>query len=72
VRRLDTAALYEALNNQRITRGLTWGDVATEIGVSESTIRRARSGGRMEVDGVLAMITWLGQPIEAFVRESPR
>jgi transcriptional regulator with XRE-family HTH domain len=72
VRRLDTAALYEALNSQRIARGLTWGDVATEIGVSESTIRRARTGGRMEVDGVLAMVGWLGQPVEAFVREAGR
>jgi len=26
----------------------------------------------MEVDGMLAMVRWLGVPVETFVRESPR
>lgn len=72
MRRLDAAALYEAMNRQRIAKGLTWSGVATQTGVSESTIRRAKSGGRMEIDGVLAMVGWLGLPVEAFVRETQK
>ena len=70
MRRLDAKALYDAMDRQRRSRELSWKQVATQIGVSESTLRRARAGGRMEVDGVLAMVTWLGESVEAFVRES--
>ena len=69
VRRFDTRALYEALDHQRTARRLTWEAVAREIGVSATTIKRTRRGGRMEVDGMLAMVGWLGVPVEAFVRE---
>jgi hypothetical protein len=31
---------------------------------------RTRTGGRMEVDGILAMVAWLGVPVETFVRET--
>ena len=41
-----------------------------EIGVSVSTIARTQKGGRMEVDGMLAMVAWLNVPVETFVRES--
>jgi Trp operon repressor len=51
---------------------MSWREVAAEIGVSVSTITRTRTGGRMEVDGMLAMVRWLGVPVETFVRESKR
>jgi transcriptional regulator with XRE-family HTH domain len=70
--RFDAKALYDALEKQRSARGLTWTQVAAEIGVSPATIQRTRTGGRMEVDGMLAMVRWLGVPVETFVRESPR
>jgi len=72
VRRFDSIALYEALDGQRRIRGMSWGEVAVEIGVSAATIQRTRDGGRMEVDGMLAMVGWLGVPVESFVRESSR
>ena len=68
--RFDAKALYEVLNERRSERGLTWQQVAAEIGVSAATLTRTRSGGRMEVDGMLAMVRWLGVPVETFVRES--
>ena len=70
--RFDAKALYRALDAQRRARRLTWRDVAAEIGVSASTLTRTRMGGRMEVDGMLAMVGWLGVPVETFVRESSR
>ena len=72
MRRFDSKALYQALDEQRRSRDLTWDEVATEIGVSKATISRTKGGGRMEVDGMLAMVAWLGVPVETFVRDSDR
>ena len=69
MRRFDPKALYAALDRQRLARELTWQQVAREIGVSASTITRTRTGGRLEVDGMLAMVSWLGLPVEHFVRD---
>jgi transcriptional regulator with XRE-family HTH domain len=70
--RFDPKALHAALDAKRQVRGLTWTQVAAETGVSAATITRTKSGGRLEVDGMLAMVRWLGVPVETFVRESQR
>jgi transcriptional regulator with XRE-family HTH domain len=70
MKRFDARALYQALDEKRKSRGLSWREVATEIGVSVSTIKRTQSGGRMEVDGMLAMVAWLGVSVENFIHES--
>jgi transcriptional regulator with XRE-family HTH domain len=72
VLRFDSKALHRALDQHRVSRGLTWTQVASEIGVSVSTLARARTGGRMEIDGVLAMVSWLGSSVESFARQTPR
>jgi len=66
--RFDAKALYAALDQTREQRGLTWKQVAQEIGVAEATIKRTRMGGRMEVDGMLAMVKWLGAYVETFCK----
>jgi len=45
---------------------------AAVTGVSAATLTRTRAGGRLEVDGMLARVRWLGVPVETFVRESKR
>jgi transcriptional regulator with XRE-family HTH domain len=70
--RFDSQALYAALDAKRTSLGMTWAQVASEIGLSAATIARTRTGGRMEVDGMLAMVGWLKVPVETFVRDSPR
>lgn len=70
MRRFDSAALYHALNEQRLSRNMSWNDISKEIGVSASTMQRTRLGGRMEVDGMIAMVDWLGEQVETFVRET--
>ena len=70
MRRFDSKALHQAMDEQRKRRELTWTDVAKEIGVSASTIRRTKDGGRMEVDGMIAMVDWLGTRVETFIRET--
>ena len=68
--RFDSSALYAALDTERRARGMTWTQVSADTGVSTGTITRTRNGGRLEVDGMLAMVRWLGVPVETFVRES--
>jgi hypothetical protein len=68
--RFDSTALYAALDTQRRLRGMTWAQVSAETGVSTGTITRTRTGGRLEVDGMLAMVRWLGVSVETFVRAS--
>lgn len=70
VKRFDAAALYDALDTQRERREMTWRQLAEETLVSESTIRRIRLGGRMEVDGMLNLVAWLHRPVEDFVYDS--
>ncbi len=69
--RFDAKALYVALDEQRRAREMSWEQVAAAIGVSAATITRTRIGGRLEVDGMLAMVSWLGVPVETFAREVP-
>ena len=64
--RFNAAALYAALDKQRCARSMTWQQVAKEVGVSASTLTRTKGGGRMEVDGMLAMVRWLDQKVENF------
>ena len=70
--RFDSKALFAALDAHRGARRMTWAQVAAETGISAATITRTREGGRLEVDGMLAMVRWLGVPVETFVRESQR
>jgi len=70
--RFDSKALYAALNARRGAREMTWAQVAAATGVSAATITRTRTGGRLEVDGMLAMVRWLGVPVETFVIETKR
>jgi len=64
--RFDAAALYRALDARRIARDISWREVASETGVAVSTMTRTKLGGRLEVDGTLAMVRWLGRTMESF------
>jgi len=70
MKRFDAIALHKALDEQRERRDMSWGDVSKEVGVSASTLRRTKEGGRMEVDGMLAMVYWLNEKVETFVIET--
>ncbi len=66
--RIDTPAVYAALEEQRRARGLTWGQVATEIGVAASTLTNLANGPRTGFPGFEFMFQWLGVPSETFLR----
>jgi transcriptional regulator with XRE-family HTH domain len=66
-RRFDGPALYAALDEQRQLCGLSWHELAGQLGVADSTLRNTRNGGPMETDGILAMLGWLKRKPEDFV-----
>ena len=70
--RFDAQALYAALDSQRCSRGMSWRQVALEVGVSASTLTRTKQGGRLEVDGTLAMVRWLVRTVESFTHGTIR
>jgi hypothetical protein len=79
----DLKALYEALDEQRRSRGLTWAAAAREINgiapgerpeghpIATSTITGLKTKGFGEGDGILAMLLWLGRTPESFVPGFP-
>lgn len=68
----DLQALYTALDAQRSRRGMSWQEVAREVGgVSPSTLTGLRARGSVEGDGVLQILRWLGRTPESFVPGHP-
>ena len=69
--RWDTRALYAALNAERDARGITWKEVAREIGGwTPSMLAHLAKGGRASFPGVMRVVRWLRRPATAFTRVS--
>lgn len=68
----DIHALYRALDAQRCRRGMSWQEMAREVGgVSPATLTGLRARSSVEGDGVLQMLRWLGRTPESFVPGHP-
>lgn len=65
---LDVDALYAALDQKRRSKGLSWRQVATEVGIASSTFSRMTQNKRPDVDSFAALVGWLGMPAETFLR----
>lgn len=65
----DAGALYAALDAQRQARVMNWKQVATEAGVSASTLTRMAQGRRPDVDSLASLLHWSGLEASAFIRE---
>jgi transcriptional regulator with XRE-family HTH domain len=63
---VDVRSLYAALDAARHQKGLSWRQLAKEIGVSASTISRMANGLKPDVTAFAAMTTWLRMPAEDF------
>ena len=66
--RFDVTALHAAMDAQRRSRRLTWKDVATETGISASTLTRLSQGRHPDVNSLAALTAWLGLPADHFMR----
>lgn len=63
---VDVQSLHGALDRARESRGLSWRQLAKEIGVSASTISRMANNLKPDVTAFAAMTTWLKMPAESF------
>jgi len=63
---VDVKALHAALDAARGEKGLSWRQLAKDIGVSASTISRMANGLKPDVTAFAAMTTWLRMPAERF------
>lgn len=69
-------ALYDALDEQRRARSLTWAALADEVNhtrtrlrpIAVSTIKGLKEKPRGEGDGILQMLLWLRRTPESFMR----
>lgn len=68
--RFDTDAFYAALNAARLSKQLTWKDVAEQAGVNASTLSRIGQGAKPDVNGLAALLEWSHLKAEAFIRGS--
>ena len=63
---VDVRALHAALDKARESEGLSWRQLAKEIGVSASTISRMANNLKPDVTAFAAMTSWLRMPAENF------
>ncbi|HTW50293.1 MAG TPA: hypothetical protein VME45_00160 [Stellaceae bacterium] len=73
VLRLDTKALYAALDAERKMRGLTWEEVAGELpGFTVSMVKNLSTGPLIGFPRVMLLTQWLRCPLAKFVRDRSR
>ena len=65
--RINVGALHAALDAAREKRGLSWRQLAKEIGVSPSLLSRLGNGYRPDADGFVTLTGWLGMSAEQFI-----
>jgi hypothetical protein len=71
--RFDTRKMYAALDARRVEQGMTWTQVASEIGgVNAASLTRLSKGERTGFPQVMRIARWLGRPIAWFTRASDR
>jgi len=63
----DAEGFFSSLDGQRLSRGLTWRQVANEANISASTLTRMSQGHRPDVDGLAALCRWSGLKADDFL-----
>ncbi len=64
----DASAFYSALDAQRLSKGITWKQVAAETGVAASTLTRMAQGRNPDVASLASLVAWSGLKQEHFIR----
>jgi len=65
--RLDTKALYAALDAKRQSHELSWRQLAKQVGVNPSTMTRLANDQRPDIDAFAALVGWLAMPADSFL-----
>lgn len=62
---VDGTAIWEIIDRERRSRGdLTWRALASEAGLSPSTLSRLAQGHTPTVDGMVRLADWLGLTVD--------
>jgi transcriptional regulator with XRE-family HTH domain len=67
--KFDAEGFFAAIDSHRLSKDLTWKQVAKESGVSASTLTRMAQGKRPDVDSLAALSRWSGQSTDDFILE---
>ena len=78
-RDFDLRALYDALDEQRRSRDLTWSGLTQQVNryrttlrpIAQSSITNLKDTPDGEGDGILQMLLWLGRAPESFMFDVP-
>ena len=70
--KIDVHGLYGALDAERTARGLSWRQLAKDIGVSPSLLSRLGNDLRPDADGFATLVRWLNIPAEQFMIDTDR
>jgi hypothetical protein len=65
--RWDLSQLHTALNEQRQERGLTWSQLAQELGCTPSRLTNLRTARMADMDLAMRITQWLGKPAAEFI-----
>ncbi|QCX81205.1 hypothetical protein C9F11_38110 [Streptomyces sp. YIM 121038] len=57
--RLDVPELRRRLDARRRERGLTWRELADQVGISASTFSRLADDKRPDADALVTLLVWL-------------
>lgn len=66
--RWDLGQLYAALNEQRGHRGHTWASLAAALDCTPARLTNLRTARLADMDLVMRITQWLGQPAAAFIQ----
>lgn len=66
----DVEGFYQALDATRKSRRVSWRIVASEAGISPSTLTRMAQGKRPDVDSLAKLTVWSGLKTDDFVRSA--
>ena len=64
----DGESFFSSLNAARLSRQMTWKEVANETGVAASTLSRMGQGAKPDVNGLAALLKWSNLKAEMFIR----
>lgn len=71
--RFDTREMYDALDVERLKRGMTWKQMSGELpGFTENMLRNLASGPLIGFPRVMTITQWLRRPAASFVHVRSR
>ncbi|MCA1840907.1 MAG: hypothetical protein ABR507_00285 [Actinomycetota bacterium] len=71
--RFDTRAIFRAMDDIRAERGLSWRQVADEVGgMNAEQLKRFGKGSGIGIVGAARIAQWLGRPVATFAAPSSK